>query len=98
LATHLATEGVALSWILYHRSHGDKQMKPNKFFELTVQDIDIIESALNAKVSRRTHAVIQGQGDREKLIQEANQIRDLLGRLHNQKHWYRPKDDTYVSG
>lgn len=33
------------------------------------------------------------------LAQEQTQeVRDLLGRLHNQKNWYRPKDQVYVSG
>jgi len=29
---------------------------------------------------------------------EMHEIQDLLGRLHHQKVWYRPKDKTYVSG
>jgi hypothetical protein len=72
--------------------------KPNELFKLSVKDIDIIEKALTAKVGRRTYAMIQGEGDREKLAAEANQIRDLLGRLHNQKQFYRPSKGIYVSG
>lgn len=73
-------------------------MKPNKLFELSVEDIEIIEAALNAKVDRRTRAAILDNGNnRKELLEEANKIRDLLGRLHNQKIWYRPKDG-YVGG
>lgn len=72
--------------------------KPNKKFELTIEDIDIIETALNAKIDRRTRrAIIDNEADKEKLLEEANKIRDLLGRLHNQKVWYRPSDG-YIGG
>ena len=31
--------------------------------------------------------------------QEVAELRDLLGRLHNQKNWYRPQSEAvYVSG
>jgi hypothetical protein len=30
--------------------------------------------------------------------EEVNQIHDLLGRLHNQKVFYRPKSGPYISG
>ena len=54
-------------------------MKPNKKFELSVEDLELIENAL-----------LQQQQTRE--------IQELLGRLHNQKNWYRPKDAIYVGG
>jgi len=74
-------------------------MKPNRTFELSVQDIEIIETALSAKIDRRTRkAIVDDSIDKEKLLDEANVIRDLLGRIHNQKAWYRPKDGTYVGG
>lgn len=72
--------------------------KPNKKFELTIEDIEIIETALNAKIDRRTRrAIVDEEADREELLEEANRIRDLLGRLHNQKNWYRP-EKGYISG
>ena len=72
--------------------------KPNKKFELTIEDIEIIETALNAKIDRRTRrAIVDEEADREKILDEANKIRDLLGRLHNQKNWYRP-NDRYIGG
>ena len=73
-------------------------MKPNKKFELDVSDIEIIEEALRNKLGRRGWAILKGEGDTEKLKEEARNINDLLGRLHHQKHWYRPNDSTYVGG
>ena len=72
-------------------------MKPNLKFELTVKDIAIIETALQNKVGRRAQRMMAGE-DPEILQKETSEIRDLLGRLHNQKSWYRPRNDIYVSG
>jgi hypothetical protein len=30
--------------------------------------------------------------------EQTAEVRDLLGRIHNQKNWYRPKSSTYISG
>lgn len=59
-------------------------MKPNTKFELNVADLELIESAL-------FHQICQSDESRKKEISE------LLGKLHNQKNWYRPKKG-YVSG
>lgn len=54
------------------------QMSYNKNFELDINDIDLIETALRSMpISREIH--------------------ELLGKIHNQKIWYRPKDD-YIGG
>jgi hypothetical protein len=72
----------------------------NKNFKLDPNDIEIIEAALNAKLARRTNAAVLNPTveNRQKLLNEANEIRDLLGRLHHQKNWYRPKKGTYIGG
>ena len=72
-------------------------MKPNTQFELSVKDIKIIEEALNNKVARRSQRILEGE-DPEILTTEAAEIRDLLGRIHNQKNWYRPQQGVYVGG
>lgn len=72
-------------------------MKPNTTFELNVRDIEIIEHALRAKAGRRGLAIAQGETS-EQLKQEMDEILELLGRIHDQKVWYRPKNKTYVSG
>lgn len=58
--------------------------KPNKEFELEISDISLIEDALRSKIDNSS-------------IDEVSRIKDLLGRLHNQKNWYRPKG-VYISG
>ena len=30
--------------------------------------------------------------------EQTPEVRALLGKLHNQKNWYRPKNKVYVSG
>lgn len=60
-------------------------MKPNTKFELNVADLELIESALH-------HQLATAKDEEQKAIY------NLLGKLHNQKVWYRPKKITYVSG
>ena len=66
-------------------------MKPNKNFELTIRDIEVIESALRAKAGRRGLAIAEGNVS-EKLKEEMHEIQELLGRIHHQKNWYTPKE------
>jgi hypothetical protein len=68
-------------------------MKPNTQFDLTVRDIEVIESALRAKAGRRGMAIAQGNVSTQ-LHAEMVEIQELLGRLHNQKVWYNPKGWT----
>jgi hypothetical protein len=72
-------------------------MKPNTKFNLSIQDIEIIERALTAKAGRRGMRIMNGEDD-DKLKQEMRDIQNLLGRLHQQKNWYRPAKKIYVSG
>lgn len=60
-------------------------VKPNKNFEIDVEDLDLIEMALfDLQVNTEDTSVKRA-------------ILDLRGKLHNQKNWYRPKEG-YVSG
>lgn len=72
-------------------------MKANKKFELSVRDIEVIEQALRAKAGRRGLAIAQGETS-PKLREEMLEIQNLLGRIHEQKVWFRPKNKTYVGG
>jgi hypothetical protein len=65
-------------------------MKPNNNFELTIRDVEIIESALRAKAGRRGLAIAEGTVSTQ-LHEEMREIQELLGRIHEQKVWYRPK-------
>ncbi len=67
-----------------------------KKFDLGIRDIEIIEQALRAKAGRRGLAIAQGETS-DKLKEEMMEIQELLGRIHQQKNWYRPKEG-YISG
>ena len=72
-------------------------VKANKKFNLSVRDIEVIEQALRAKAGRRGLAIANGETSPQ-LREELHELQDLLGRIHDQKVWFRPKDKTYVSG
>ena len=59
--------------------------KYNTKFDLTLEDMDLIETAL-----QRTAANDDADID-------PRAVNDLLGRLHNQKVFFRPKG-RYISG
>ncbi|HBR39995.1 hypothetical protein [Sulfitobacter pontiacus] len=75
--------------------------KHNRNFELTLSDIDLIEAALH--VTKRdlsmdaldeTASMLPADAAKDSL----RRIDDLLGRLHNQKIFYRPAKGTYLGG
>lgn len=82
-------------------------VKPNTTFNLSVEDIDLIEEALNYQLGRlierrQTHVestiVPADQLESVRYIDyQISNVRELLGNLHNQKNWYRPSG-IYVSG
>ena len=72
-------------------------MKPNNNFELTVRDIEVIESALRAKAGRRGLAIAEGNASTQ-LHEEMRELQQLLGKIHNQKNWYKPSDGCFQGG
>ena len=75
----------------------------NKTFELTIDDLALIEGALHRKkteLSLKRLDAIAGTVDAEpeEIDTELRDIHGLLGRLHNQKVFYRPKSGVYVGG
>jgi len=58
-------------------------VKPNDKFKLSVKDIALIETSLR---------YMSGLDPKK-----SKETQELLGKIHNQKNWYRPKQ-TYVSG
>ena len=82
--------------------------KANTTFNLDIRDVELIENALNSIITKQSSTIINSAGNRNAKPQEncpleikgqIAELRDLLGRLHNQKIWYRPKDaDTYIGG
>ncbi len=86
-----------------------RMSKPNTVFNLGLRDIDLIEDAVNSVIARRSatmnmlvESTIKNTNDMpvyQEIRKEVAELRDLLGRLHNQKNWYRPTDTAvYVSG
>lgn len=83
-------------------------VKPNFNFELSVKDVETIERCLNREMNRLsqqklTHIestiVPENQLDSVKNIDaDIKHIHRLLGKLYNQKNWYRPSKKVYVSG
>lgn len=59
--------------------------KPNTNFELDVNDIELIEHSLRSQLATADD-------------EEALRINTLLGHIHHQKIWYRPKKKVYISG
>lgn len=79
----------------------------NRNFELSIDDIEIIENVLKRELKvlserRNTHiqSTIKPVEELESvdiIDRKMKKINDLLGRIHNQKNWYRPRGQ-YISG
>lgn len=61
--------------------------KYNTKFDLSPDDMEIIETALRSAAARSEETSI-----------DPRVANDLLGRLHNQKIFYRPSKGVYISG
>ena len=74
----------------------------NENFELSVEDLDLIETALRqSKRDLAGRLVETDEADNEEIQQidqSVRRIHDLLGRLHNQKVFYRPQQQPYIGG
>jgi len=68
--------------------------KFNKTFDLSIEDMDLIETALRKKVAAQ-EVDCSAHPEARALKHRVN---DLLGRLHSQKQFFRPSDGPYVSG
>ena len=69
-------------------------------WEFDVDDIHWIEHALAYRLGRLHKRIdlVEKQSSRDAITAEIKVIRDLQGKIHNQKNWYRPKKGIYVSG
>ncbi|MBT5001276.1 MAG: hypothetical protein HOI86_10420 [Tateyamaria sp.] len=68
--------------------------KFNTKFELSVSDMTIIEDALRASKLAKTQEIKKKPMEK----QNVREIHELLGRLHNQKNFYRPSNGIYIGG
>jgi len=60
---------------------------------------ELVENALRGELNK-AQSLKEGCNDnlKQSTGDKAAALLDLLGSLHNQKNWYRPKDRTYISG
>ncbi len=80
-------------------------MPYNRTFNLTIADVDLIEEALRAR-GRELSNMRLALSDANPAHLESIRVIDgdvaageeLLGRLHDQKIFYRPKSGVYVGG
>jgi hypothetical protein len=79
----------------------------NTLFELNLRDIELIEDALRTRkagLSARRLDLISGRGTDPEAVDEIDaellDMHALLGRLHNQKVFYRPRnaEAPYIGG
>lgn len=77
----------------------------NRTFQLSISDVELIEEALRAR-GRELCRMRRALGDDNPADMESIRVveedqregEELLGRLHDQKVFYRPKNAIYVSG
>lgn len=72
--------------------------RPNTKFELSVHDMEVIESALRSRKKSLSERLIEMKQIDDGLKDDLTKIHELLGRLHNQKEFYRPARGAYVGG
>ncbi|MGB3245390.1 MAG: hypothetical protein WBB25_12710 [Sulfitobacter sp.] len=77
----------------------------NRSFELTLKDIDLIEESLRARGRELSNMRLALTGENPAHMESIRVIEqdqrngeELLGRLHDQKIFFRPKTSAYISG
>ena len=75
-------------------------MKYARSFKVNPKEMEVIEKALNRTLSvclDELHTLPPG-AKAETLRLNIREVYELLGSLHNQKNWFRPKSPLYISG
>ena len=74
-------------------------MSYNKSFDLNLQELDMIENSMHYRMKRLSSRLLTVKKESSKVTihRELASINELLGKIHNQKEWYRPSG-TYISG
>ena len=83
--------------------------KANTTFDLDIRDVELIENALNSIITKQSSTIINSASNSNtepspencpvEINGQITELRDLLGKLHNQKVWYRPKNRfAYIGG
>jgi len=72
----------------------------NKEFQLNLEELEAIEHSMLYRLKRLTtrRLTVKKASSKEKIDVEVKYIQELLGKIHNQKEWWRPKNKVYISG
>ena len=70
----------------------------NTNFEMGLKELEIVEDALRFRLNQLSKMSTSNSKICLTEKKEITEIQSVLGSLHNQKLWYRPKDKPYVSG
>ena len=72
----------------------------NNKLDITLNELSMIEDALHYRLRRLTMRknTVKKKSSVEKIELEVRDISLLLGKIHNQKEFHRPKGMTYISG
>ena len=73
-------------------------MSFNENFKMGLGEIDVIEDSLRYKLNSLSKDAVERNANDVCVNDEMEKIHSVLGQLHNQKIWYRPKTSVYVSG
>ncbi|MEM9277109.1 MAG: hypothetical protein AAGA76_00890 [Pseudomonadota bacterium] len=63
----------------------------NPNFRINPEQLELIENALRAEMGRLAKPVPQDWSEENVDKTALREIADLLGHLHNQKRWHKPK-------
>jgi hypothetical protein len=72
--------------------------RPNTTIELSVEDMELIETALRNRKKSLSDRLVEMKSVDDELKGNLTEIHELLGRLHNQKEFYRPQQGAYIGG
>ena len=67
-------------------------MSFNTNFKMGLRELDIIEVSLRQRLNELSKSTSKDHH------LEMSEIRGVLGNLHNQKVWFRPKSSVYIGG
>ena len=72
----------------------------NTEFQLNIEELKTIEDSMLYRLKRLTtrRLTVKKDSSKEKIDVEVKHIQNLLGKIHNQKEWWRPKNKVYISG
>jgi len=72
----------------------------NTEFQLNIEELKTIEDSMIYRIKRLTtrRLTVKKDSSKEKIDVEVKHIQELLGKIHNQKEWWRPKNKVYISG